>query len=132
MNPKQVTSLPMSRVGTITSDFGDHEAATSTFGASVISPELYAVSLCSVPEIAAALRVGKTKAYDLLNEPGAPKPAIRSPRFTRYRTAAVADWISRMGSGQAFADDQAAPTTVTSAHAASDAAKVIRNEGGAL
>lgn len=72
-------------------------------------PEALAdVALIDGPTAAAAAGMSITKFHDLVRAGEAPPPAIRRPRFTRWQTAAVRQWLTSMAAVPG-ADGRAAP-----------------------
>ena len=56
-------------------------------------------SLMSARDICTRLRVSKSHWWAMVAEGKAPFPAIRGPRFTRWRAADVAAWINSQQNG---------------------------------
>jgi predicted DNA-binding transcriptional regulator AlpA len=64
--------------------------------APAIPESLADVALIDGPTAAAAAGMSITKFHDLVRAGEAPPPAIRRPRFTRWQTAAVRQWLASM------------------------------------
>jgi len=76
------------------------------------------VALIDGPACAAAAGCGLTRWHDLVRSGAAPAPAIRRPRFTRWRLAEIRAWLAAVSG-----DD---PAVVAKARQASHAARARR------
>jgi predicted DNA-binding transcriptional regulator AlpA len=61
-----------------------------------VPPELADVALLDGPAIAAAARISISKFHQLVRDGHAPLPAIRQPRYSRWRLAEVRQWLEEM------------------------------------
>jgi predicted DNA-binding transcriptional regulator AlpA len=83
-----------------------------------IPAALQDVALVDAPTCAAAAGCGLTRWFELVRRGEAPQPAIRRPRYTRWRLAEVRTWLETVSG-----DD---PTVVAQARHASHAAQARR------
>ena len=87
-------------------------------GAAGVPDALADVALVDAPACAAAAGMGLTQWHELVRRGEAPAPAIRRPRFTRWRLAEVRAWLAAVSG-----DD---PAVVAKARHASHAARARR------
>lgn len=85
---------------------------------STVPPGLDDVALIDGPACAAAAGCGLTRWHDLVRRGEAPQPAIRRPRFTRWRMSDLRAWLQTIGG-----DD---PSVIAKARHASRAAQARR------
>lgn len=86
---------------------------------------LRAVALIDAKTAAAVGQMSISKWYDEVRLGKAPQPAIREPRFTRWRQADVLRYWERRGQ-EAANDPHAGEAVVTKAKKASEAARACR------
>ena len=91
---------------------------TAKTQAAAIPAALQDVALVDASACAAAAGCGLTRWHDLVRSGAAPAPAIRRPRFTRWRLAEVRAWLAAVSG-----DD---PAVVAKARHASHAARARR------
>jgi predicted DNA-binding transcriptional regulator AlpA len=82
------------------------------------------VALIDVRQVCVACGLSVSKWQELVRVGAAPQPAVRAPRYTRWRLTDVRDWL-RLRSERGH-DDQAA-RVVDKARRASAAARVSRS-----
>lgn len=87
-------------------------------GAAVVPDALADVALVDAPACAAAASMGLTQWHDLVRRGAAPAPAIRRPRFTRWRLRDVRNWLATVSDHD--------PAVVAKARHASHAAQARR------
>lgn len=83
------------------------------------------VAMIDAPTCAAVGGFSLSAWYDLVRAGAAPAPAIRAPRFTRWRLADIRTWLIERA--EAGSDPKTAEAAQASAIKASAAAKVKRN-----
>jgi predicted DNA-binding transcriptional regulator AlpA len=83
------------------------------------------VALVDASACAAAAGCGMSRWHDLVRRGEAPQPAIRAPRFTRWRLAEVRSWLSSVGG-----DDPAVADRASRASKAAQAQRQMRQLGG--
>ena len=93
---------------------------TTKTRAATIPAALQDVALVDAPACAAAASCGLTHWLELVRRGEAPQPAIRRPRYTRWRLAEVREWLATVSG-----DD---PTVIARARHASRAARAKRGE----
>jgi len=97
----------------------DAPACAAKMRAAVIPAALQDVALVDAPACAAAAGCGLTYWFELVRRGEAPQPAIRRPRYTRWRLADIREWLAAVSG-----DD---PTVVARARYASHAAQAKRS-----
>ena len=99
---------------------------TKRIRAAVIPAALHDVALINGPACAAAAGCGLTRWHDLVRRGEAPQPAIRRPRFTRWRMADLRAWLQTLGE-----DDPSVVAMARHASRAAQARRLVQPGGGA-
>lgn len=94
-------------------------------GSTAIPAGLVDVALVDGPGCASAAGISVSKWNELVRIGEAPQPAFRAPRCTRWRVAAVRDWLATWNGG---AGDDTAQQIIGKATRASAAAQAKRRE----